>query len=300
MSSVPTPAHGLSESKAKDKNEMSSSDQTGAPQESTTSKPSPKAIDQHSKPTTSTTSEEDASGQIPTKQAAANPTCKGIDNTVQTQKDGPDSETVGGSGDAEDSAAAVTDPRTDPESKKKTGRQKADNTSTTGELSDNDSQDESKMVDQFKEEEYLVYTAEGQKLFQERAGRRIGHFGQYFRSVEHRMRFIEWELQKLRGDDSNSKPKNNTEQAEHVSAIPSRVIPSIRRLTWAEFKPSLKPQEVPDIGTSEASRFTWEGLKVRPNLPKKGEAIFAKASSEQHHGTLGAASRHQHHVLEVS
>ena len=267
MSTITMPAHGLAGGKASCTNEMSSWDQADARQEPTASKPSPEAIGQHLMPTTPTTSEEDASGQILRNQTAKKSTCEIAGNKVQLQKHGIDRETVGASGDGEDSVAASTDAGTDPKSTKRTARGNPKKIFTTGEPSDYDSQDNFEIDGQVKEEEDVAYTVEGQKVFQQRAGRRIRHLGLCYRSVEYRMRSIESELEKLGGDDSKSKPKDDTEQ---VSATPSKVIPGIRRLTWAESKPSLKPQELSKFGTPEAShRFTWQRRKVRLNLQKK-------------------------------
>ena len=168
---------------------------------------------------------------------------------------------------------------------KKNGPGKADKIPTTGEPSHIENEEDSdEMEDKIKEEDDQAYTVEGQKLFQQRAGRRITHFGQYFRTVEYRFRYLESELKKLRGDDSKSKAKDDTEQ---ISTTPTKVISGIRRLNWAEFKPSLKPQETPELGSAETShRFTWEGLKVRPNLQEKSKPNFTAASSDQHDSTL--------------
>lgn len=274
--------------------EMLPSDQTGAQKEATITGSPQETVDDQLKSSTPTTSDEDASGSIPAEQTAKEAVDPNSNSTLQTTKDLAGCGTVDGGGDTEDPTADSTDEKVDSEPTQKTKRGNSDKDSSRGELSDNDSQDSDDVEHEISEEEYLVHTAEGQRLCKQVAPKRIKQLGQYFRTVEYRMTFLEKELKKLRGDNLESKPKGDKDEMPE----PPKVVPSIRRMNWADYK--AHPQDASELGIPEVSqRSTWEGLKVRLNVQKKGETNFAKASGDQHDATAGATSKHQHHVLEV-
>ena len=108
------------------------------------------------------------------------------------------------------------------------------------------------------------------------------------------MNFFEKELKKLKGDGTKAKAKPPV-VVKKTSPTVSKIVPGIRRMNWADFKPSGRSQEAQEL----SQRFTWDRLKVRPNLQEEMESKSMKTSGKQQHGTLGATTRHQHHVLEV-
>ena len=119
-------------------------------------------------------------------------------------------------------------------------------------------------------------------------------FEPYFKSVEYRMNYLEQELKKLRGNDSKPRAKRQ-EALDEKRAASSKIVPSIQRMNWADFKPSKHPQEAQEL----SQRFTWDRLKARPNLQEEFEFESTEVSGNQQHGTPSATTKHQHHVLEV-
>lgn len=296
MPTMPMLAPKLAEDKPDRTTEMPPSDQADtqefAQESATIKKPGLEPIHDHLKNSTLTTSEEDASDGIPTKRPTKIAASENLDSTSKATKDLADCGMVEGSGDTEGSTAGSTDARMDPKPSEKVKSGKGNKISGSGEFSDDDSQDDDDINAAISEEDDLAYTAEGQKLYKQRATKRIKLFGQYLWNVEYRMGFLESELKNLKGDKLETQQKDN---AEKVSAATSEVIPSIRRLNWADYKGD--SQDAPELGTSAISqRFTSEGIKGRQSLQEKGEPHFAKASVDQHDAIPG---KHQHHVLEV-
>ena len=296
MSTTPTPTQWLAEAEPDHTTEIPSPDRADAQEEAIITKQPPEPTDQHLKATTPATSDEDASGSIPTEQAAETAgkvASEDENNTVETKTEGGGGGTIGANDDAEDATAESTTSERSPKSTKKIRRRKKDEISGKKEFSEDDSQDDDIIDKENEEEENLAYTSEGQQLYKARAGKRIRQFGQYFRNLEYRMRFFEAELRRLRGDDSKPKPKDDPES---LSAERVKFIPAIRRLTWAEYKPSSKSQERPEVDVPKASSLsTWEGLKIRSNPQKDREPNSGQSSSN----AAGLVSKHQHYVLEV-
>lgn len=292
--------------------EISCTELADAPDPPPTSQPSPEPIGDDSKVAISTKSEEDASDKTPTELVAGKASSENVISTSQTKE---------GFETPSDNGKSYTSNFTEKDAIKTTKLGSGKDTKTVNGIdwSDEDSEDENyrehenNIEEQIDEEEDLANTAEGQKIFRERADTRIQHFQQYFKSLEYRMVYFETELKKLSRVDLGSEPKDDDLESElkdedlesepkdgteKISAIMPKAIPSIRRMTWAEFKPSLSPQEASELDGRQ--RFTWERRKRGPNLQKEKESSFAKISDNQHDGTLGVETIQQkHHVLEV-
>ena len=299
MSTMPTPApEQLAEGKPDDSNEISSSIQNDTQKEAVTKEPSLDPTDEHLKPTTPTTTDEDASGVTPAaEQAQEKTTNEKSDSMSHTTENLADSGTIEGSDNTQNPTAGSTVAKVDPKQNDRAQRRKDNKASGKEEFSDDDSQDGDAIQTAISEEDQLVHTAEGQAIYKKRAPKRIKQFEQYFWTVEYRLGFFEKELKKLKGDDIKSSLKDD---AEKTNAASPEIIPGIRRLTWADFKPSRSPQETSEFGIPKAAqRFTWEGLKVRPNLQNQREPNLPKGSGDQYNATPGATIKPQHHVLEV-
>lgn len=259
--------------------------------------PTAEAIDDQLKPSTPTTSDENTSGDAPAEQTAEDAATEMVDTSLQTKKDLAGCGTVEGSGDTEDHTVSSTDAKEDPKSTKKIKLGNGDEEIPSGELSDGDSQDSDALEDAISEEEHLAYTAKGSELYKKRAPKRIKQFEQYFWNVEYRIGFMEDELKKLRGSDLSSKLKD---ESEETSAEPPKVIPSIRRLTWADYRPSLNPNKASEPNNFGITpRIVLQGVNNRASVQKKGKPNTANASGDLRDETLSAKSKHQHHVLEV-
>ena len=289
--------------------ELQPSDHADTQKEATITELSPEPTYDQVKPSTPTTSKEDASGGSPETKTTRNAASKHLDSTSPTTKEIGSVGTL--EGDIEDSIKGSTNENVDQKHTKKTKQGEDEKKPNQGEIGDKNTQDEKDkssskdenrgdhtqdeddIDDEISGEEDAAYSVKGQELRKERAPRHIKEFGQDFRTVEDRMTFLEEELRKLRGDDLGSKPKNDNWEKPTESP---KVVPSIRRLNWVEYRPSLNAQEPSEFSTSQTpQRSTWAGLKVRFNR----EPAFAEASYDKRDVTPGATTQQQHHVLEV-
>ena len=230
---------------------------------------------------TPTASEEGAPPEIDAGQVSNSAKSEKIDGAHIT--DGAvGGETVEGNDHAGDPSASSVDAKADAKSTKKARRKAGDKLPSGGELSDEDSRYEDDTEDEIPEEENVASAVEGQK---KRAPERIRQFQRYFETVEYRMNYVENELKKLKGDES--KPQSKEDAKEDDKETPKKspeFTPTIRRLDWAEFKPSSTSDEASEYGPPEANP------RLMLEEPK------AKVSGDQHES---GHIKHQHHVLEV-
>lgn len=308
LTSASEPAHG----KPSHTTELPPPDHADTRKGATRIKLSPEPNLDQVKPSTPTTSEEDASGGIAAKKTTRNAASEHLDSTSLTTKE------LGSVGTVEGDIEGSTNENVDQTHNEKTKQGEDEKEPNRGAIGDGNTQDENDKIsrkdenrgddtkdeddidDEISREEDLAYSAKGQELRKKRAPKHVEQFGQDFRTVEDRMTFLEEELKKLRGDDLGSKLKDDTEEKSEKPTELPRVIPSIRRLKWVDYRPSLNVQEASEPRTPQASqRSTWAGLKVRLNLQTEGETEFAEVSDDQRDVTPGATTKQQHHVLEV-
>ena len=332
MATTLTSVLELAEGKPNHMIEKVPSDQADAQKEAKKIKPSPEHVHDKLKSSAPTTSDEDASGGIPAEQIAKDATIENLDSTLPTMKEAESSGNVEGSGDTENPTAGSTDAKVNQEPTEKIKQEEGEKIPSSEEIGDDntrdeadkitskglhrgdESQDEDDIDDEISEEEHLACSAEGQELYKRRAPNRIKQFGQYVRTVEYRMEYLERELKKLRGDDSRDKcklkkmrwddsrqkSKDATEETMTKPPEPLEVIQGIRRLNWADYRPPLDPQEATQLDNPGVSQqFPWKGLKVRPDMHQKGKADLAKLSGDQQYTTGSPITTQQHHVLEV-
>ena len=305
MSALASSTAEFAEGKTNLTPEITATDEGEASKERSTSQPSLEPSRNHFKPTTSKTSEEDASGRKPADQTTAVTATETPERSSQREKIEAGSDAVAGRSGVDDSAANHTDAQLDSKLEEKADGERQEKVSRGEESSDEDSQDNKDSGDESDGEARIVYTAEVQDHHRKSARKRIKDLDTYFKSVEYRMNFFEQELKKLRGDDTQAKAKpqlvvENTspialEVIEKTPPAVSEIIPSIRRMNWADFKPSELSQDPQDL----SQRFASDRLKVRANLQEDMESKPTKVSGNQQHGSPGAKSKHQHHVLEV-
>ena len=294
MPAVPSPAPELAEGETNITAEIFTTEQAETGKEPSVSQPSLETSLDYLKPTTSGTSEEDTSGKESTDQTAETAATETLEENSQSEKIEAGSEAVPGGGGVDDSTANHFDVKLDSKSEEKAESERQDNVCPGENFSEKDSPDTDDSGDESDEEDSVVYTAERQNHYRKRAKKCIKDFDPYFRSVEYRMNFFEQELKKLRGDDSKAKAKPQV-IVDTTGAASSEIVQSIRRMTWADFKPSERPQEAREF----SQRFTWDRLKVRPNPQEELESKSTNLSRDQQHGTPSATTKHQHHVLEV-
>ena len=292
MSSIPSPTVELAEGRANLAAEITPTEEDGARKERSMPQPSLEPGLNHLKPTTFTTSEEDASDKKSADQTAAKAATETLEKTSQGEKIEPGSDAVAGSGGVDATTANHTDVQMDSKLEEKADSERQHKVSRGEEFSD-EGQDTENSGDESDGDARVVYTAEVQDNHRKRARKRIKKFDTYFRSVEYRMNYFEQELKKLRGDSTKARSKSSDAHKKGVAS--SEIVPSIRRVTWAEFKPSGPTKEAQEY----SQRFTWDRLKVRPNLREEVESKSTEASGDQEYGTSGATDKHQHHVLEV-
>ena len=286
MSSFPSPTAELAEGKANITSEITPMEGDRARKERSMPQPSLEPSLNHLKPTTNTTSEEDASDNKSADQTAAKTGTETLEKSSQSEKVEAGSNAVAATGSVDTTTANHTDAQLDLDLKDKTESIREKTSDEDSQVTDN-SEDES-------DEESIVYTAEGQKFRRNEAKKHITQFEPYFKSVEYRMNYLEQELKKLRGTESKPRAKRQ-EALDETGAASSEPVPSIQRMNWADFKPSKHPQEAQEL----SQRFTWDRLKVQSNLQEELDSMAAKVSGDQQHGTPGAKNNHQHHVLEV-
>ena len=272
---MPTPPPELSEGQPTSKIEMPPPEQIDARREATATSPSLESKN------TPTASEEGAPAETTTGQIPNSATSEKIDG-AQITDGAVGGETVEENDNTGDHSASSADAKADAKSTKKARHKAGDKLPSGLELSDEDSQDEDDTEDEIPQEENVASAVEGQKR---RAPKRIRQFQRYFDTVEYRINYVEDELKKLKGHESKPKSKDDAkENDKEISMKSPEFIPSIRRLNWAEFKPSSTSDEASDYDTPEANpRLMLEGPK-------------AKASGDQHES---GHIKHQHHVLEV-
>lgn len=305
MSSLPSPITKSAEGKANLTAEITPTEEDGARKERSMPQPILEPSLHHLKPTTFTTSEEDASGADSTNQTAAKAATETLEKSSQSEKIEAGSNAIVGSGGMDTTTANQTDAQLDSDSKEKAKSEKQDQVSCGEENSNEDSQDTDDSGEESDESDSVVYTAERRNHDRRRAKSRVKHFGPYFRSVEHRMRLFEEELEKLKGDNTMAKaepqllvkksPSLVSEPIEKTPAAVSKIIPSIRRMKWADFKPSERSKDSQKL----SQRYTWDRLKIRPNLQEEMESKPTKESGNQQDGTPGTMIKDRHHVLEV-
>ena len=305
MSLFPSPTAELTEGKANLTAEITATEEAGARKERSLPQPALEASLNHLKPTPSTTSEEDASDKKPADQTAAIAATEALEKISKSGKVEAGSDAIAGRGVVDTTTANRTDAQLDSKSKEKAESEEQDQVFCGEENSNEDSQDTNNSGEQSDESDSVVYTAERQYHDRRRAKSRVKHFGPYLRSVEHRMKLFEEELEKLKGDNTIAKAKPQllvekssslvSEIIKTTSPAVSEIIPSIRRMNWADFKPSERSQDSQEL----SQRFTWDRLKIRANLQEGMESKPTKVSDNQQHGTPGAMTKHQHHVIEV-
>ena len=316
MSSFPSPTAESAKGYANLTAKTSPTGEDGASKERSMPQPSLKPGLNHLKPTTSTTSEEDPSDKKSANQTTVKAATEILEKSSQSEKIEAGSDVVAGSVGAEGSAANPSDTKLDLRSEEDAESEQQDEVSREEKFNDEDSQDTHDIKNEIDREEGLTYTAEGQELYKRRAEKRIAQFEPYFRSVEYRMNFLEKALKELRGDDQKAEAKpqivvEKTPQAisepiektppavsEPIEKTPptvSEIILSIRRMNWAEFKPYERSKD----SQEPSQRFTFDRLKVRPNLQEEMESRPTKVSGNQPDGTPGAMIKTRHHVLEV-
>ena len=272
---MPTPPPELSEGQPTSKIEMPPPEQIDARKDATATSPSLESKN------TPTASEEGAPAESAAAQMPNSATSEKIDG-AQITDGAVGGETVEGHDNAGDHSASSADAKADAKSTKKARHKAGDKLPGGGELSYEDSRDEDDTEDEFPEEENVASAVEGQK---KRAPKRIREFQRYFNTVEYRINYVEDELKKLKGYESKPQSKDDAKENDKETPMKSpEFIPSIRRLNWAEFKPSSTSDDASDYGPPEANpRLILEGPK-------------AKASGD--HPESGHI-KHQHHVLEV-
>ncbi len=316
MLTMLTLASELADGKPSHTTTLPPSDHADTQKEATITKLSLEPTYDQVKPSTPTISKEDASGGIPAKNTTRNAASKHLDSTSPTTKELGSVGTV--EGDIEDPIEGSSNENVDQKHNEKTKQGEDEKKPTRGEIGDENTQDENDKMsskdenggddtkdeddidDEISGEEDPAYSAKGQELRKKRAPKHIKQFGQDFRTVEDRMTFLEEELKKLRGDDLGSKPKGDDGEKSAKPTESPKVVPSIRRLNWVEYRPSLNAQEPSEFSTPQTpQRSSWAGLKVRLNIQKEGEPAFAKASYDKRDVNPGAITQQQHHVLEV-
>ena len=305
MSSFPSPTAELADGYANLTAEITPTEEYGASKERSMPQPSLKPGLNHLKPTTFTISEEDPSNKKPTDQTAAEAATETLEKSSQSEKIEAGSDAIAWSGGICTTTANHTDAQLDSKSKEKAESEEQDQVSCGEENCNEDNHDTDDSGEEYDESDSVVYTAERQNHDRRRAKSRFKHFGPYFRSVEHRMKLFEKELEKLKGENTIAKAEPQllvekysslvSEIIKTTSPAVSEIIPSIRRMNWADFKPSERSQDSQEL----SQRFTWDRLKARANLQEGMESKATKVSDNQQHGTPGAMTKHQHHVMEV-
>ncbi|KAL9064055.1 MAG: hypothetical protein Q9161_009112 [Pseudevernia consocians] len=318
MATIPTSALELAEGKPNHMIEKVHSDQTNAQKEAQIIKSSPEHVHDKLKSSAPTTSDEDASGSIPAEQTAKDATIEKLDSTLPTMKEVEGCGSVEGSDDNENPTAGSTEAKVDQEPTEKIKQEEGEKIARSEEIGDentrdeddkisskekirgDESQDEDGIDYEISEGNDIAYSEEAQEFCKRRAPNRIKQFTQYFRIVDYRMEHLERELEKLRGDDSKHKPKDATEEMISKPPEPPKVIQGIRRLNWSDYRLSSNPQEATRLDNPGVSqKFSWEGLKVRPDMHQKGRADLTKPSGDQQYTNGSPVSTQQHHVLEV-
>ena len=318
MATIPTSALELAEGKPNHMIEKVSSDQANAQKEAQTIKSFPEHDHDKLKSSAPTTSNEDASGSIPAEQAAKDATIENLDSTLPTMKEVGDCGSVEGSDDNENPTAGSTDAKVDQEPTEKIKQEEGEKIARSEEIGDENTRDEGDKVSskekirgeesqdedgidyEISEGNDIAYSEEAQEFYKRRAPNRIKQFTQYFRTVDYRMKHLERELEKLRGDDSKHKPKDATEETISKPPEPPKVIQGIRRLNWSDYRLSSNPQEATRLDNPGVSqKFSWEGLKVRPDMHQKGRVDLIKLSGDQQYTNGSPMSTQQHHILEV-
>lgn len=301
MSTISTSVSELGEGKPSLTTVMPPPDQSDTQEEAAIEKPLQKVPDDQLKTPTPATSEEDASGGRSANHTEKHGVGEDVDSKPTTTKEGGG--IVERGSETEVLTAGAEDVKVELSPLDKVKGRKGKNISSREQFSEDDSQDSSEINDDILEEDDLAYTAEGQELYQQRAPKRIKQFGQCFWNVEYRMTFLEDDLKKLRGIGSKTEPKNDAKDVTKDESAkpqdPQKAILSIRRLTWADFKPSVNPKEASEVRVSKTTPPFMRGLKFHPNLGKEGEPDFAIASGDQPDATSGILTKRQHHVLEV-
>ena len=294
MSAMPSPTAELADIKTNLAAEISDTEEADARKERSISQPSLEPGISRLKPTTSIISDKDASGKKPADQTAETAATETLEKNSEIEKIEATSDAAAKSSAADDSTAKESDVQLDLKSEEQAEHEGHDKVSCE-EFRTEDSHDTD---DSTEESDSRI--------------KRFDPYFTYFRSVEYRMDFFEQELKelkelkkpytleeelknieelkKLQWEDTKAKAKPQL-VVEAPSPVVSEVVPSIRRMNWADFKPSRRSQE--------ARRTTRDGLRFREDLQEVMDSRSIKVSGNQQDGTPDAISKHQHHVLEV-
>ena len=262
--------------------------------ERSTSQPSLEPSLNHFKPIASTPGEEDAPDKKPPYQAVEKVSSEDLEKTSTSEVNEVGFKVVERSVGAEDDTTHPSDAKLDLNSQEDAETEQQDEVSRGEVFSDEITQDTDDIVNEIDKEKGLAYIANGQGLYKDRAEKRTVQFEPYFRSVEYRMNFLENELKELRGDNSKAEVRPKVSVGKN-SSIALEIVPSIRRMTWANFAPSKRAQGRPIF----SQRFTWDRFKAPLNLQEEKDLEAAILSGDKQHGTSGSATKHQHHALEV-
>lgn len=240
---MPTPPPEPSEGQPTSKIGMLPPEQIDARREATATSPSLESKN------TPTASEEGPPAEIAAGQMPNSATSEKIDS-AQITDGAVGSETLERNEHIGDHSASSADAKADAKPIRKDRHKAGDKLPSGSELSDEDSWDEDDTEDEIPEEENVASAVEEQK---KRAPKRIRHFQRYFNTVEYQIKLVEYqtklveyqtkpvedELKKLKGYESKPQSKDEAQEKDEKTQIKSpEFIPSIRRLGWAEFKPS--------------------------------------------------------------
>ena len=303
MSEVPSPTAELADIGTNLAAETSGTEEADARKERSISQPSLEPSISRLKPTTSIISDKDESGKKPTDQTAETAATETLEKNSQNEKIEATSNAAAKNDAVDDSTAQESDVQLDLKSEEQAEHEEQHEVSYEEEFRNEDSHDTDDSAEETDELASVVTTAEKQNHHRKRAKKRFNPYFTYFRSVEYRMDIFEQELKELKKPYSREEELKKLQLLEtkakakpqlvieKPSPAVSEVVPSIRRMNWAEFKPSRLSQE--------ARRFTRDELRIRPNLQEAMDSRSIKVSGSQQDVTPGAISNHQHHVLEV-